>query len=259
MGIEQNLGAKVPGDAVFTDDTNRQVTFGSYLGKRPIILVPIFYSCQTGCPLITEGLVQTLHAASHPTGMMAMNKNAGHPLTLGRDLDVVMLSIDPRETPELAANKKAFIMDRLSDPAAMDHWHLLTGSLENIHKITDAVGFKYYFDPSKNIIRHATGAVIISPNGTISSYTIGNEFPTKFLESDLALAANNQVGQKADQSFMFGCVILDPATGKIRFVVENVVRVACVLTLLIMSLGIFLMLRNERRSGPAAGGRLSGV
>jgi protein SCO1/2 len=259
MGITQNLGAKVPTDATFVDETNHKVTFGSYLGKRPVILIPIFYACQTGCPLITDGLVQTLHAAAHPTGMLAMNKSADHPLALGRDLEVVMVSIDPRETPELAANKKAFIMDHLGDPQGFDHWHMLTGTMPNIRKLTDAVGFKFYFNPAINVIRHATGTVIISPNGTISSYTIGNEFPTKFLESDLAIAARNEVGQKADQSFMFGCVILDPATGKIRFVVENIVRVACVLFLIFMSLGIYVMLRNERRAASAAGGRLSGV
>jgi protein SCO1/2 len=258
MGITQNLGAKIPADVEFKDENGQKVTFGSYLGQRPIVLVPIFYNCQTGCPLITDGLVQTLHAAANPTGAMRMEKNA-NPLQLGKALDVVMLSIDPRETPELAANKKAFIADRLGDDEGMSHWHLLTGTLPNIHKITDAIGFKYYFDPKLGLIRHATCSVIISPNGTISSYTIGNEFPTKFLEADLALAARNEVGQKADQSFMFGCVMLDPATGKIRFVVENIVRVACVLTLIVMIIGFLNMLRNERRSGLAAGGRLSGT
>jgi protein SCO1/2 len=124
----------------------------------------------------------------------------------------------------------------------------LTGSLQNIRQVTDAIGFRYYFNPVTGVIRHPTCSVIVSPNGTISSYTIGNTFPPKLLDDDLALAARNQVGPKADQSFMFGCLMLDPATGKLRFVVENIVRAGCVLTLLVMSLSIFFMIRNEKKT-----------
>lgn len=262
MGITQNLGTKIPTDVKFLDETGRTVTFADYLGKRPLLVVPVFYKCQTGCALITSNLTQTLVSAAHPHGIKGMtSQGKPHPLTLGADLDVIMLSIDPRETPELAADKKAEIEGTMDgDPNFEGHWHFLTAkSLADIHRVTDALGVRYYFNPKTGIIRHPTCTVVVSPNGTISGYTIGADFVSKFLEDDLAIAARNQVGAKADQSFMFGCVMLDPATGKIRFVVENIVRAACVLTMLIMGAFFFFALRNERRANSAAGGRFSGA
>jgi protein SCO1/2 len=280
MKIEQKLGSAIPKDVPFLDEQGRKVTLGSYLGKEPVLLIPIFYRCQTGCAMITDGLVQTLLKAHQPTGLigaMARN-NPDRPLTPGKDLEIVMLGIDPRETPALAADKKNLILDSmdtrsktgLAKMLAMNgdnlsdetdkHLHLLTGTLANIHRVTDAIGFSYYFNPATGVIRHPTGSVVLTPSGAISSYTIGNDFPTKMLETSLAMAGRNEVSlQKADQSFMFGCIMLDPATGHIRFVVENIVRVACVLTLLIFGYGIFRMLRNERNlQSPTAGG-LSGA
>jgi protein SCO1/2 len=138
------------------------------------------------------------------------------------------------------------------------HLHLLTGTLENIHKVTDAMGFSYYYNPLSDVIRHPTGSVVLTPNGQISSYTIGNDFPTKMLEASLTTAAQNKVSSlPADQSFMFGCVMIDPATGHIGFVVENIVRVACVITLLVFGLSVFRMLRNERKLTSPVGGGLS--
>lgn len=262
MGITQNLGAKVPTDVKFLDERGMTVTLGTYLGNRPLLILPIFYKCQTGCALLTSELEQTLLAAAHPHGIKGMqDQGKPHPLTLGKDLEVVMLSIDPRETPELAADKKIQIANAMGDyPTFYDHWHLLTSkSLSDIHRVTNAIGFRYYYNGKTDIIRHPTCSVIVSPNGTISSYTIGNEFPSKLLEDDLAVAATNQIGQRADQSFMFGCVQLDPSTGRIRFVVENIVRVACVLTVLVMVTLFFLSMRNERRTNAAARGRLSGA
>jgi protein SCO1/2 len=281
MAIVQRLGDSVPKDVPFLDEQGKKVTLGSYLGKEPVLIVPIFYSCQTGCAMITDGLVQTLMKAHQPTGMIGMMERgkAEHPLTPGKDLEIVMLGIDPRETPALAANKKNVILNTMDSRSKTGlaklmaggasgeladetekHLHLLTGSLSNIRRVTDAIGFSYYFNPVTGVIRHPTGSVVVTPEGKISSYTIGNDFPTKMLETSLATAAQNQVTtQKADQSFMFGCVMLDPATGHIRFVVENIVRVACILTLLIFGFGIYRMLRNERKQTALAGGGLSGA
>ncbi|HWD41365.1 MAG TPA: SCO family protein [Fimbriimonas sp.] len=262
MGIEQHLGAKLPLDIPFKDEMGQTVTLKNYIGARPLIVLPIFYSCETGCALITDGLVKTILAAQHPTGALGMLANARgtHPLTLGRDFDVVMLSINPAETPQLAANKKVLINESLKDPQVDAHWHLLTGSLENIRRVTDAMGFSFYYNPYTKVINHPTGSAILTPAGAISAYTIGNDFPTKLLEDDLALAAKNEIStEKADQTFMFGCVMLDPATGKIRFVVEGLVRLGMLITFLVLAGYIIIMLRRERKGGLPTGGRLTGA
>jgi protein SCO1/2 len=280
MSITQNLGGTVPTDVPFLDEQGRKVTIGTYLGKTPVLVLPIFYRCRTGCAMIIDSLVQTLMKANQPTGFVGYmaRKNNDHPLTPGRDLEIVMVGIDPRETPNLAADKKITILDTmdmrgksglsklLAGPdnslasETDDHLHLLTGTQANVLKVTDALGFKYYFNPATDVIRHPTGSVVLTPKGVISSYTIGNDFPTKMLEASLAIAAQNQVSEhKADQSFMFGCVILDPATGHIGFVVDNIVRVACVLTLLLFGFGIYRMMRNDQNKATLTGGGLNGL
>jgi len=255
MGITQKLGDKIPANVPFKDEAGQDVTLGSYLQGRPIVLFPIFYKCQTGCAVITHEFLQTLLTASHPTGIKALidkSQTDNNGLKIGKDFDVVMVDIDPRETPALAAAKKNVIMNAFDDPTADAHWHLLTGTLDNIHRVTDAIGFKYYYNPALDVIRHPTGSVILSPDGTISSYTIGNDFPTKVLSSALEIAKQNQVGQPADESRMFGCIQIDRKTHKVTLVVENIVRLGCVLTLLTMIIGISLMIRSERKGGTAA-------
>lgn len=237
MGITQKLGAAIPLDVPFVDETGRDIKFGELFGKRPVVVIPLFYQCQTGCALITDSLLKVLAKGTK-----------GDILKVGRDLDVVMLGIHPKETYELAANKKRLVINALAVPGqkidAGDleaNWHMVTGTEENIRKVTDAIGFKYYYNAKKNIVRHPTMSVIVTPDGKISSYTIGNNFPTKVLQDDLRIAAKNEVGVKADQSFLFGCIMLDPVTGKTRLVVENIVRLAGVLTLLILVTAIVRM------------------
>jgi len=251
MGITQKLGDKIPTDVPLKDEAGHDVTLGQYMQGRPIVLFPIFYKCQTGCAVITHEFLQTLLTASHPTGIKALlqrsqTNNTG--LKVGTDFDVVMVDIDPRETPDLAAAKKNLIMNALGDPDADAHWHMLTGTLDNIHRVTDAIGFKYYYNPALDVIRHPTGSVIVSPNGTISGYTIGNDFPTKVLSAELSIAKQNQVGEPADESRMFGCIQIDRKTHKVTLVVENILRLGCVLTLLTMVIGISLMIRSERKA-----------
>jgi protein SCO1 len=244
MGITQKLGAPVPKDVPFVDEYGTPIVLGDLLGKRPVVIIPLFYKCQTGCALITDSLMKTL--AKGTTGDI---------LRVGRDLDIVMLGIHPKEKPELAANKKRLILNALAVPGKgmlredlEANWHTLTGTEENIRKVTDAIGFKYYYNEAKDLVRHPTMSVIVTPDGKISSYTIGNNFPTKVLQEDLRIASKNEIGVKADQSFLFGCIMLDPATGKTRLVVENIVRLAGVVTLLVLVTAIVRMSLKHRSS-----------
>jgi protein SCO1 len=247
MGITQRLGAYVPTDVAFTDETGKQVQFGDLLGERPVILIPLFYRCTTMCISITDGLVKTLSKATRNDSLKP-----------GRDFDVVMLGIHPKETHELAMAKKIEIFNILTPPAGRTEdtvwrnsaergWHLLTGDMQSVRQITDAVGFKFSYDEQKDLINHPTCSIILTPDGKISSYTIGNGFPTKVLEDAIETAALNEVGRKADQSFMFGCIMLDPNTGKYTLVIQNVLRLAGILTVLIIAASIFTMSMKERR------------
>jgi len=253
MGITQKLGDYVPMDVKFKEATGETVKFGDlFKHNRPVVVVPMFYACRTGCELITDSVLKTLAIA---------NKSKNE-MVVGRDLDIVILGIHPKETPELALAKKKLIISSVKPPNAHSDWeayanngwHLLTGDLDSIHKVTDAIGFKYKYDATKDLINHPTCTVFLSPKGQISSYIIGTDFPTSVAKSDLTLAAKDEVGEKADQSMMFGCVMLDPATGKYRVIIENVLRLACVLTLMILfgSIGWMTVTTNRRDKARAA-------
>jgi protein SCO1/2 len=256
MGITQKLGETLPKDVEFKDETGKTVRFGDLFSTRPVVLIPMFYACRTGCELITDSVLQTLAKANKTNDEMIV----------GRDLDVIILGIHPKETPELALAKKNLILKSVEPPRvtpewktdAQKGWHLLTGDLESIHKITDAIGFKYSYDPIKDLINHPTCTVILTPQGRISSYTIGTDFPTSVIKSDLEIAARNEVGEKADQTMMFGCIMLDPATHKYTVVVENVLRLAGVLTVIILAFCIIRMsitTKREERERDAARAR----
>jgi len=249
MGITQKLGDYVPKDATFKNEDGKTVHFGDMLQGRPVVLVPIFYACKTGCSALVEQVIQTLARANS-------TRSPQHKMVVGKDLDILMVSINPKETPELAHNKKNFFIDAFEPPSPTaewratteNGWHLLTGNLTEIHKVTDAIGFKYSYDEKKDLIQHPTCTVVLSPQGRISGYTIGMEFPTRVVQEDIDIAAQNKVAEPADQSSMFGCIMLDPVTGKRRIVIENVLRLASLLTLLVLGGSIVSMSLKTKRA-----------
>lgn len=243
MGITQRLGESVPKDALVKDEAGKTIRFGDVLGKRPVIFLPVFYECKTACPIITNNLLKTLSKAATQDVMI-----------VGRDLDVVMLSIDPTETPEQAAARKAVIVKAFAKPGTEHGFRLLTGDLASIRKITDSVGFQYRYDTAKHLISHPMGSAMLSPQGKIAKYTIGNNFPTKIAEEGLAVAARNEVGDVADQSQMFGCLMLDPATTRNRPLIQNIMRVGGLATLLILIGSIISMNAKYKRSVLPPGG-----
>jgi protein SCO1/2 len=251
MGITQNLGRQVPLDLKFKDEAGQPIVFGDVLKGRPVVVIPIFYRCQTACSIITDRVMKTLAKAGR-----------ADQLVVGRDLDIVMVSIHPRETPELARSKKQLILNALTPPTPepqwrerMDaSWRLLTGDEKNVRAlVTETLGVKYKYDPIKNLVNHPTGTIFLTPEGKISSYTIGNDFPTRIAEIQLEAAAKNEVGERADQSMMFGCIMLDPETMKYRPVVQNILRVAGVFTILAMAGLIVTMNIQTKRKNPTGG------
>jgi protein SCO1/2 len=254
MGITQRIGETVPGDIKLVDEDGKTIWFDSLLNGRPLVIVPVFYACQTGCAIIQDNVMKTLAKAER-----------GDRVVLGRDLDVVMVSMHPKETSDLARAKKQLILNALTPPSAPaqwrvdaeDHWRTLTGDEASVrHLLTDVLGFKYKYDREKNLINHPTGTIFVSPQGQIVAYTIGNNFPTRVVETNLDFAARNEVAPKADQSMMFGCIMLDPETGRYRPVVHNILRVACVLTVIALAGFIVTMNIQSKRKSPSGGGEV---
>ncbi len=230
VGIEQHLDGQVPSNLTFVDDTGRQVKLGDYFGKKPLILNLVYYTCPMLCSEVLAGL----------TGSMKLVK-----FDIGKEFEVLTVSFNPQETTQLAAQKKADYLKRYGRPGAAAGWHFLTGPPESINALTKAVGFQYQYDPAKNQYAHATAIMVLTPQGRISRYFYGVDFPPKDLRMGLVEASSGKIGNPVDQILLY-CYHYDPAAGKYGAVVSNMLKVGGALTILFVGALIFILLRLER-------------
>ena len=235
VGIEQHLDAQVPPDLTFRDETEKTVKLGDYFGRKPIILDLAYYNCTMLCGEVLAGL----------TGAMKMVS-----FNLGEEYDVITVSFNPNETPELAAAKKKDYVQRYGRPGAQQGWHFLTGQPDAINALTKAVGFQYQYDPKINQYAHATAIMILTPQGKISRYFYGVDFPPKDLRLGLVEASQNKIGSPVDAILLY-CYHYDPATGKYGAIITNILQLGAGLTILIIG-GMLLILF---RMGPASATR----
>ena len=259
MGIDQKLGTKVPLDATFVDETGETRSFGSLLKGRPLLVLPFPLKKTAGCGVITDGLQTTLFKADHPNEHVLLGKKGANALAIGRTFDVVFLSLDPADRPTDAAQAKIDFQQKVDPQVAVEPVTALTGDAVNIGRMADALGFRFFHNVATGEMRNPTGSVLLTPDGRISSYTIGNEFPTKVLESDLEVAQAGRIGVPADESRMFGCVQLATSVIDRRGKIETLVTLFALLTLAIVVFWIGSMLRSERKGPRDLGGQPGGV
>jgi protein SCO1 len=229
VDLEQNLGAQVPLDVEFRDEAGRTVALKDYFGRRPVILSLVYYSCQDLCPLTLDGLIR---------GMRPLT------FTMGDQFDVLTVSFDPRDTPTLAATKKNDFVKRYSRPGAETGWHFLTGDETAIRRLTEAVGFRYNYESNNDRFGHATGIVLLTPDGKIARYFYGIEFSPRDLRLGLIEASAKKIASPIDQLLLF-CYHYDPAKGKYSLLVTNMVRLAGIGTVLALVTFIAIMLRRD--------------
>jgi protein SCO1 len=232
VGIEQRLGERLPLDARFTDENGNRVRLGDYFGKeKPVILALVYFECPMLCNEVLNGLTGSLRGIS---------------FNAGKEFDVVAISFDARENgkAELVKNKKAAYLKRYERPATADGWHFLTGTQEEIDKVTQAVGFNYALDEKSDQFAHAGGVIVVSPEGKISKYFYGIDYAPKDLKFGIMESAAGKIGNPAEQLLLY-CFHYDPATGKYGLAIMNVIRLGAILTLLVM-IGAFVFWRFRK-------------
>jgi protein SCO1/2 len=230
VGIDQHLDQQIPLDLVFNDETGREVPLRDFFGKRPVILAMVYYECPMLCTQVLNGLVSTL-------GVMKFD--------VGREFDVVAVSINPRETPGLAAQKKQAYLERYKRPQSAAGWHFLTGKDENIKQLAAAVGFRYAYDPAIQQYAHGAGIEIVTPKGVISKYFYGIEFSARDIRFGLIEASDERIGTPIDDVLLL-CYHYDPSTGKYGAVAIDAIRIGGVATVLALGTFLFVSLRRER-------------
>lgn len=233
VGIEQRLDAQVPPALTFADDTGRTVKLGDYFGKKPLILNLVYYNCTMLCGEALAGLSGALKAVK---------------FDVGKEFEIVTVSFNPKETPEIAAAKKKDYVARYGRPGAASGWHFLTGPPESINALTKAVGFQYQYDAKKNQYAHATAIMVLTPQGRISRYFYGVEFPPKDLRMGLVEASQGKIGNAVDQVLLY-CYHYDPATGKYGAVVNNILRLGAGMTIVLLG-GLLLVLFWLEKAAP---------
>jgi protein SCO1/2 len=232
IGIDQKLNQQVPLDLVFTDETGRDVRLGEYFGKRPVILALVYYECPMLCTQVLTGVVTAL-------GVLDFN--------VGREFDVIAVSINPKEGPQLASQKKAAYVDRYKRPGTEAGWHFLTGKQENIAALADAVGFRYEFDKEIGQYAHGAGIEVLTPGGVISKYFYGIEYSSRDLKFGLIQASEDRIGSVIDTVLLL-CYHYDPATGKYGAIALGLVRLGAIATIAAFLSFLFVSLRRERAS-----------
>jgi protein SCO1/2 len=229
--FDQNLNAQIPLDLPFHDETGRAVTLRDYFKTKPVMLALVYYECPMLCTVVLNGITRSLKMV---------------PFTPGRDFEIVLVSINPRETPELARTKKATYISEYGRSGAESGWHFLTGEETSIKPLADAVGFHYAWDEELQQYAHAAGMMVATPEGRLARYYYGVEFIPQDVKFGLMEASQNRIGSPVDKVLLY-CYHYDAATGKYTPWVMTSVRTAGAATVFgIGALIGLLLLRRER-------------
>ena len=228
VGIEQHLDEQIPADLPFRDETGKTVRLRDYFGKRPLILNLVYYQCPMLCSEVLAGLEGAMRALKFDAG---------------KEFDVLTVSFDPKETPEMAAAKKVDSLKRYGRAGASEGWHFLTGPQASIDALTKAAGFQYEYDPRIGQFAHATAILVLTPEGKIGQYYYGVEYSPKDLRLGLVQASQGKIGTVVDQVLLY-CYHYDPQAGKYGAIVSRILRLAALATMLV--LGVFLAVMFRR-------------
>jgi protein SCO1 len=236
VGIEQHLNTPLPLNLTFTDDSGKQVPLSSYFGKKPAILALVYYQCPMLCSEELNGLTSALEMVRY---------------TPGKDFNIVIVSIDPTETTDLAAAKKRTYLKRYGRPESANGWHFLTGNQANIDALTQAVGFRYVklAVPGSNLTQyaHASSIQIVTPEGKLAQYYMGVEYSPKDLLLGLDEASSNRIGSPVDNILTY-CYHYNPASNTHDLIIARVIQLGGFLTVLLLGGFMFVMFRRDYRS-----------
>lgn len=236
--FDQRLDAQVPGDLPFKDDLGNTVRLADYFGKRPVVLALVYFECPMLCSQVLTDLVSAL-------GVLSFNP--------GTEFDVVAVSFNAKETPGLAAAKKATYMERFGRPGTEGGFHFLTGDEATIARLTETVGFKFAWDEDIKQYAHATGLVVLTPDGRVSKYIYGLEYSPRDLRLALVEASERKIGSAVDTILLY-CYHYDPTTGKYGLVAMRTVQIAGILVIAAMVTFWIVMWRASKRPGHSSPG-----
>jgi protein SCO1/2 len=229
VGFQPQLNARLPLDLAFRDETGGDVQLREYFSEKPVLLALVYYGCPMLCNQTEQGVVGALR-------MLSFNP--------GRYYEVVFVSFDPRESPDMAAQKKESAMTHFRRPETASGWHFLTGRKESIDALTKGANFRYSFDQKSNLFAHASGILLLTPDGRISRYFYGVEYPARDIRLGLVDASAGKIGTPVDRALLF-CYQYDPTSARYSASILRIIRFGGVLTMLALFAGILMFRRRD--------------
>jgi protein SCO1/2 len=232
VGFEPPLNGQLPLALGFKDETGRDVHLGDYFDRKPVLLALVYYGCPMLCNQVEQGVVGSLKMLSFRPG---------------RDYEVVFVSFDPRESSEMAAQKKTAALGHYGRPETAEGWHFLTGTKESIDTLTSAANFRYSFNATTGIFAHASGIMLITPDGRISRYFYGVEYPSRDVRLGLVDASAGKIGSPIDHLLLY-CFQYDPSTARYSATILRIIRLGGLLTIFTIVAGILIFRRRDHRA-----------
>jgi len=239
VGVDQLLDNQVPLDLEFKDETGRTVKLQEYFGDKPVVLSLVYYDCPQLCSLTLNGLMNVLKTL---------------PMKAGKDFVSLTVSFDPKETPELAAEKRNAYLQKLANPELNDGWHFLTGDEKNTLALAKSVGFRFIWDPVSKQYAHSSALIVITPQGKVSRYFYPSDVLSNFEPRDIRFgvldASAGKVGSLADQVILY-CYQYDPNRGTYGLVLMRIMRIFAAITIVTI-IALILYLRHKTKRKEAA-------
>ena len=229
VGFEPPLNGRLPLDLRFRDELGRDVALGDFFGPKPVVLAFVYYSCPLLCNQVEQGVVGSLK-------MLSFNP--------GRDYQVVFVSFDPSDTPARATRKKDAALKQFGRIETAPGWHFLSGTPDAIRSLTQAANFRYSFDSSKNLFAHASGVMLITPDGRISRYFYGVEYPGRDMRLGLVDASAGKIGNPIDHLLLY-CFEYDPSTARYSATILKIIRLGGLLTIFTFVAAVLIFRRRD--------------
>lgn len=233
-GIIERLGENVDIHGLqFRDEVGNLVPLSNYFSSnKPVVVVMAYYMCPGICGYLLNGTANSLRTLNW---------------TIGKEFEVLTVSINPKEGPELAAAKKETYLDKYGRLGAEKGWHFLTGAEDQIQKLAGQLGFGYKYDETTKEYAHAAGIFVLTPTGKISRILYGIDHKNRDLKLALLEASNGQVGTIFERFLMY-CYRYDSAAKGYSFLALRLLQVVSALMVLIMGIYLFFVFRSERKA-----------
>jgi protein SCO1 len=231
VGIDQELNHQVPLDLVFHDETGKTVRLGDYFGKKPVILSLIYFNCPQLCPMVENGLLESLQRVQ---------------FSIGDQFNVLTISFDPNDKPAQAFAKRATYLSMYNRKGAAAGWHFLTGDEASIAALTKAVGFHYKYDPQTKMFSHATAIIVLTPQGKVARYFYGIRYPAGAVRLALVESSHGKIGNPVDAVMLY-CSQYNPATGKYSLLISRVLFIGALVTVVLLGGLLLVLFRSGRR------------